>query len=210
MPTPADDDRETIAWPFWMLRFVATDDPDAFSDLIWSVGGSPPYGGVSYDEGAAVYELLESYRGAGEATPEAYDAVRAHIADNVERQDALEIFRLNDRIVSRPSALDGDAIARGSELATRIGHDGLRCLFRAYEAQRAHQSGEVGRARDLTIEALRIGLPVAATDNAYARRMAQLAQNAIALTAMAGDRAGALRLQAQLADLLNPNLQNEE
>ena len=94
MPTPADDDRETIAWPFWMLRFVATDDPDAFSDLIWSVGGSPPYGGVSYDEGAAVYELLESYRGAGEATPEAYDAVRAHIADNVERQDALEHIRL--------------------------------------------------------------------------------------------------------------------
>jgi hypothetical protein len=69
-----------------------------------------------------------------------------------------------------------------------------------------HRAGGVPRARDLTIEALKLGLPLAAEDASYSKRIAQLGQNAIALTALAGDRAGALRMQTQFADLLNPSL----
>jgi hypothetical protein len=54
--TADDPDYTTLPWPHWMLRYVSSDDPEAMSDLEWSVGGSPPYGGVSYDEASAVYD----------------------------------------------------------------------------------------------------------------------------------------------------------
>jgi hypothetical protein len=41
---------------------------------VWSVGGSPPWG-VSYDEAAAVYELIEDYQGIDTASSESYTAV---------------------------------------------------------------------------------------------------------------------------------------
>ena len=56
-------DRTTIPWHIWLLRYMATDDESAFEDLIWSVGGSPPYGDISYEEAGAVYDLLQEFRG---------------------------------------------------------------------------------------------------------------------------------------------------
>jgi hypothetical protein len=202
---PPEDPTKT-AWPYWMLRYVATDDESAFSDLVWSVGGSPPYGGVSYDEAGAVYKLLEDYRGPGEASPKSYAAVQKYARGHQERLDALAAFKINDQITSASETFSAEVVTRGSRLAAKIDHDGLRCLFLAYEAQIAHRAGGVPRARDLTIEALKLGLPLAAEDASYSKRIAQLGQNAIALTALAGDRAGALRMQTQFADLLNPSL----
>jgi hypothetical protein len=81
-----------VPWPEWLLRYLACDNEESFEDLIWSVGGSPPYGGVSYEEGAAVYELLEKYRGPGKAPEGAYQKLRGFIAKVPDRLDALETF----------------------------------------------------------------------------------------------------------------------
>ena len=67
--------RADIPWPNWILRYVGADAPDAMEDLVWSVGGSPPYGGVSYDEASEVYNLLEKFMGPGKAPKAAYDSV---------------------------------------------------------------------------------------------------------------------------------------
>lgn len=203
MPAPPGDPSKT-PWPYWMLRYIATDNENAFMDLVWSVGGSPPYGGVSYEEAKAVYDLLEDYRGPGEASPKSYDAVRRYVKGQQDRLDALDAFSINDEITSAPESFTAGVVARGSQLAARVGHDGLRCLFLAYDAQLAHRLGNLVRARDLTVEALKLGLSVAAEDSAYAKRVAQLAQNAISLTALTGDRETAVRLQRQFADLLDP------
>jgi hypothetical protein len=205
MSAPPDDPSKT-PWPYWMLRYIATDDENAFENLVWSVGGSPPYGGVSYEEASAVYDLLEDYRGPGEASPKSYAAVRGYLEGHSERLDALEAFSINDQITSAPQSFTADVVDRGSKLAAKLGHDGLRCLFLAYDAQLAHRLGNVARARDLTVEALKLGLSVAAEDSAYTKRIAQLAQNAISLTALAGDRDAAMRMQTQFGDLLDPNL----
>ena len=204
--TAPPDNPSALPWPYWMQRYIATDDEQAFWDLVWSVGGSPPYGGVSYEEAKAVYDLLEDYRGAGEASPASYAAVKMFAKGHQERLDALEAFKINDEITSAPESFGADVAARGSRLAAKIGHKGLKCVFLAYEAQVTHRNGDVGRARDLTIDALKLGLLLAAEDAAYGKRVAQLAQNAIALMAMSGDRAGALHLQTQLADLLDPQM----
>ncbi len=200
------DNRTAIAWPAWMLRYIATDDEGAFWDLVWSVGGSPPYGGVSYDEAKAVYDLLEDYRGPGQAAPTSYERVAAFAGNDPMRRRALDAFRINDTITSAPESFTEEAVILGTRVAEDLDHDGLRCLFKAYAAQIAHQHGNAAAARDLTIEALKVGLPVAAKDPAYARRIAQCAQNAVSFTALAGDRDAAIRLQAQLADIIDPGL----
>lgn len=206
MTESRERDPTKVAWPYWMRRFIATDDENAFMDLVWSVGGSPPYGGVSYDEAKAVYELLEDYRGPGTASKTSYARVAQYAKGDPQRADALEAFRINDEITSGPDSFETDVVARGSRLAAKLGDNGLRCLFLAYDAQLAHRGGDLARARDLTLEALKLVLPVAAEDTAYAKRVAQLAQNAVSLTALAGDRAGALRLQQKLAEVLDPGL----
>jgi hypothetical protein len=71
-----DTKRTSTPWPYWLIRYLASDDPSAFEDLISSVRGSPPYGGVSYDAvAAAVCERLEAYRGPGRAPDDACAAV---------------------------------------------------------------------------------------------------------------------------------------
>src|SRR5712692_1050262 len=104
-------------WPYWMLRYVGTGEPQAFEELIWSVGGSPPYGGVSWEEAGAVYEMLESYQGAGRADPEKYSAVESFAGGDHANRLALEIFRIHDSVASSPNDLNETELARGGSLA---------------------------------------------------------------------------------------------
>ncbi|MGW8369710.1 MAG: hypothetical protein ACWGPN_13675 [Gammaproteobacteria bacterium] len=175
-------------------------------DLIWSVGGSPPYGDVPYDEAAAVYELVEDYRGPGMASPACYQAVESFCADDEERANALEAFRINDQITSDPDGFTADAVAAGAELAEKADYDGLRCLFMLYEAEILMRQQDIEAARDKTLAALRLGLQLASDDDAYATRVAQAAQNAISLTQLSGDTEGAERLREQLSGVLNEGL----
>src|SRR5262249_50602964 len=71
---PANDD-PMKAWPHWMLRHMLIDNEQSYWELVTSVGGSPPYGGVSYEEAEAVFKLVEDFHGKGMASPSHYKAV---------------------------------------------------------------------------------------------------------------------------------------
>ena len=60
--------RTALPGPHWMLRYIGTDDKDALNDLVWSAGGAPPYSGISHNEASAVFDLIEDYMGAGQAS----------------------------------------------------------------------------------------------------------------------------------------------
>lgn len=202
----SEEERTSIPWPFWLARQMVADSPEAFEDVIWSVGGSPPYGGVSYDEAAAVYELLEDYRGPGQASDASYEKVAGFIQDQPDRLNTLEAFRVNDAITSFSDSYSIETVQRGAQLAEALDQDGLRALFEAYEAGILIRNGDDEGARDLSLDALKRMLPLAAEDAVYSNRVAQLAQNAVALTARAGDVEMARKLQEQLREVLDPNL----
>ena len=195
-----------IAWPHWMLRAVATGDEQAMWDLIWSVGGSPPYGGVSYDEAKAVYDLCEAYRGPGMAAESVYDRVRQHCTADDKRKSALDAFHANDRITSDPTEFSAAAVEDGSAIAKRIEHEGLRSLFLLYAADIALREDDKPKALEATLSALRKLLELAAEDDAYAMRVAQAAQNAVSITHLNGDTEGAERLRTQLSGVLDSSL----
>jgi hypothetical protein len=208
--TRSEQERTSRPWPFWLLRQIVADDSESFEDLIWSVGGSPPYGGVSYDEAAAVFELLEDFRGPSQASDASYSKVESFIEDRPECLHALDAFRINDTIVSSPETYSMDSVQRGADLAEALDHDGLRAVFQAYEAGILIREEDEEGARDLTMDALKRLLPLAAEDTVYSRRVAQLAQNAVALTTRTGDVDTARKLQEQLSDVLDPSLLAEE
>lgn len=192
--------RTATAWPEWMLRFIATDDEQAFSDLIWSVGGSPPYGGVSYEEGAAVYDFLD---GPDKASATKYQKLKSFIQNQPDRLTTLELYYIDQQIISAPDNFSSQLVSKGKALAEKLNHDGVRGLFFAYESQLAHQRGDIAGAREKTMQALTIFLRLADQDQAYALRAAQTAQNAISFTALSGDMDTARQLQTQLQPVLD-------
>jgi hypothetical protein len=198
-----DSARTSIPWPIWMLRFVASGDDQAFWDLIWSVGGSPPYGGVSYDEASAVYHLVEDYRGSGMASQRLYDAVRELIQHDPYRQAVLEVFRCNDQITSNPDSFTNQPITTGLALSNQLKHPGVQAVFLAFRSQLAHREGNIERAKEDTLAALAAFLQLADGDAVYANRAAQSAQNAIAFTDMTEGRSAAVKLQSKLASVLS-------
>ena len=125
-------ERTDTPWPVWMLRFIATDAPSALDDLTWSVGGSPPYGGVSYDEASAVYDFLEQYRGPGMAPQSAYDAVLRLAGDKPDAVDVLDIFRCYDEVTSSPDSFAAEPVERGLELCRKVNHTGAQATFLAF------------------------------------------------------------------------------
>jgi hypothetical protein len=197
-------DPTTIAWPEWMLRYVGTDDPGSFDDLIWSVGGSPPYGGVSYDEAAAVYALLEEYRGPGTASEASYDDVHAFLEPRSRPALALETFRCVDWIQSDDEGYSLQPVHRGLDLARQLRHDGAQASFLSFEAGWHVREGDDESSRRLTRAALDMFLPLAEADEAYAKRVSQLAVNAVSLTARCGDLVGARQLLHDLAEVMEP------
>ena len=120
-----------IPWPDWVLRFIAADNEESFMDAIWSVGGSPPYGGVSYEEAAAVYYLLEDYRGPGMAGEKLYEDVRGFIRRDPYRQAVLDIFYVNDQEVGR---VTDDTFSRGDIglMVRTLGAGGVHVQFDNY------------------------------------------------------------------------------
>jgi|HubBroStandDraft_5_1064220.scaffolds.fasta_scaffold137639_2 hypothetical protein len=197
-------DRTSKPWAFWMLRYIATDDTEAMNDLIWSVGGSPPYGGVSYEEAEAVYELIEDFRGPGEASDERYRRVESYIKNDAERQQALAAFRCCDEITSSPGSFTCKPVDRGLTLARETGHRGVEAAFLCYQSDYQLRKGDLKGARDSTKEALDRYLALVDADPAYANRIRQNSQNLISFTAMAGDVPGALKLLQGLGELLPP------
>ena len=189
-------------WPWFMLRYMMQDDEDSMDALLWSVGGSPPYGGISYEEAAAVYELIEDFRGSGEASEESYDEVRAHLRDNPEREQVLDLFRCYDRIVSHSDSYSADVVDEGLALAQSIGDPASVALFKLFHAGIMAREGQNAEAANFTLEALDSLLTAAEDNPASRKRVEQAAQNAVALTALAGDVPRARELFEMLSEVL--------
>jgi hypothetical protein len=199
-------ERTERAWPYWMMRYVGSDDRQAMEDLIWSVGGSPPYGGVSWEEAEAVYELLEAYRGPGAADEAHYDKVRATIPSRPDRLVVLDIFHCADQIQSRPDSYGREPVDRGLALARQVGHRGAEATFLSFEAGWLFRAGDVAAAADRTVQALEAFLELADGDPVYEKRVEQSAQNAVGLTARSGDEARARELLQHLVHVLEPDV----
>jgi len=203
---PSQGERTDRPWPFWMMRYLGTDDMQAMEDLIWSVGGSPPYGGVSWEEAEAVYELLEAYRGAGAAGESRYDKVAATIQSRPERLMVLDIFRCADEIQSASDSYGPEPVERGLALARQAGHRGAEAGFLSFQAGWLFRRGDQADAADKTLQALEIFLELADNDPAYEKRVKQSAQNAVAMTAMSSNIPRARELLQQLAQVLDPDV----
>jgi hypothetical protein len=188
----------SVPWPSWLLRFIASDDRSAFNDLVWSVGGSPPYGGVSYEEAEAVYNLLEQFMGPGRAPEGAYEAIRRFIRDKPERLDALEVFRRRDCIASSPEDYSEEDVVVGIALSEKLGHAGVRAYFLTLQAQLRYKAGEIPEAKRLTFEALPVLLDLAARDSAYIERATIIGQNAVSFASLDGDFEAARKIKAIL------------
>jgi tetratricopeptide (TPR) repeat protein/CHAT domain-containing protein len=188
------EERQSHPWPFWMLRYIASGDREAFNDLIWSVGGSPPYGNVSYNEASAVYDLLEEYRGPGTAPAAAYEAVQKYIGGNTERMQALELFRIHDRIASNADDYTDEDVSDGLELATAVGHSGMRAYFLNLQGSTHNKRQDIPAAKAAFLNSLSLFLTAWAEDQAYADRVMTDFQNAIILCVADGDFARAHEL----------------
>jgi hypothetical protein len=180
-------DRSSKPWPYWMLRYVASNDPRAFSDLVWSVGGSPPYGKVNYEEAELVYKLLETFQGPGAASPALYDRVSERLGGRPDAVTALEVFRIHDRIASDPSAYTKEDVDAGLALAGELNHVGLTCYFLLLRAGLAHRNGDIDDAKSDTLDALTALVPLVAEDPVYLEQARKAAQNAASFCAMEGD-----------------------
>ncbi len=191
-------DRTSLPWTHWLLRYAASNDEEAFKDLVWSVGGSPPYGGVSYEEVEAVYELLEEYRGPGDASAQAYEKVRKLIAHKPESLRALELFRIHDRIASSSQDFSAQDVERGAELAEELGHPGARAYFTLLRAELMYRSGEIPEAAQHTSEGLAALQELAFADPVYAGQLLKAAKNAVSFAALDGDFAFARTVHAQM------------
>jgi hypothetical protein len=189
-----------------MLRYVGSDDIKAMNDLMVSVGGSPPWGGVSYDEASAVYELLEDYSGPGAAADASYAAVLAFLDGGSDSALTVEVFRCVDAIQSDPEDYGRDPVDRGLKLARRLGHPGAEASFLSFEAGLHIRQGDDESARKLTRKALDMFLELADADEAYTKRVQQSAANAVSLTARTGDLVEARRLFDDLADVMDSDV----
>lgn len=200
------DDQTSVPWPQWMLRYIGANNEEAFTDLMWSVGGSPPYGGVTYDEGAAVYRLLESHTGAGEASPAAFAEVRSLAAGRQGALAALDAFECYDAIVTAPDSIAPALTDRALELADNIGHDGARAGLLVLAGQARMQQSDLVESTHLFQDALALFAMLAERDGAYEERLRMTAQNAISMTANAGDLGTARSLFSQVGNLIpEPN-----
>lgn len=200
------DDQTSLPWPHWMLRYIGANNQQAFMDLMWSVGGSPPYGGVSYEEGAAVYRLLESHTGPGEASPAAFAEVRSAVGTRQDALAALTAFECYDSIVSAPDSIAPAVADRALALAGQIEHDGGRAGLLVLAGQGRLQQGDLAGSAQLFQDALALYATAAAGDSAYDERLGMTAQNAISMAANAGDIGTARSLFRQVGNLIpEPN-----
>lgn len=195
-------DRTDMPWPYWMLRYVGADDPEALDDLIWSVGGSPPYGGVSYEEAETIYNLVEQIMGPGMASKAAYKSAKKAAGKRADARDSIEILQCYDEVVSSPETFSSSLVLRGLELAVKINHSGARATFLALTAQIAYRNGDLQEASRKSMEALKLYLELAGQDPVYEMRVSQNATNTVSYTAMSGDLDEARRLLSHLSDFM--------
>jgi hypothetical protein len=181
-------DQSALPWPYWLSRAILASCEVAWMDAVWSVGGSPPYGGVSYEEGAAVYELLEAYRGPGMASSSTYDGVAAHLGGDPAAVLALEIFRLHDAIASRTSPhATREEIDAGRALAEDLRDPRATLYFELLDGDLAIQEERLTDAKERFITCAGGLQALAMEDPVYIPRLADVMVNVASLSVRDGD-----------------------
>ncbi len=202
-------DKTLFAWPYWLLRYIASGDDEAFNDIVWSVGGSRPYGDTSYEEASAVYDLLQDYIGQGMASESSYEAVGRYIKDKPERLDALEAFHCHDRIASSPTSYSEQNVVSGIRLGEKIGHKGVWAYFITIQSQLLYKSGEIAQALELINVAIQIYVSFAMNETVYTKRLISVANSLIYFTAIEGDFTLARILLTQFSKMYYTGLLDE-
>jgi len=186
---------QDIAWPHWMRRHIAVGSEQTYQDLIWSVGGSPAYGGVGWKEAEAVYKLLEEgYRGPGTADESLYGSLLGFVGKDREKTLTLQAFRLHDRIASAPESFSQADVECGATIARELNDDGLIAYFELLGAQLAHRDGDIGRAKQLTVDSFTRLSRLALGDDAYVTALGKASINGVSFAVMDGDFATARAL----------------
>ncbi len=189
-----------LPWPHWMRRHIAVGREQTYHDLISSVGGSPPYGGVGRKEAEAVFKLLEEgYRGPRAADDALYSALQICIGKNREKALTLQAFRLHDRIASAPDNFTTADVEAGAVVARELSDAGLIAYFALLAAQLAHREGDMARAKQLTLESFTHLSKLTLTDTAYTEPLGKASINGVSFAVMDGDFAAA-RVMAPLAN----------
>jgi hypothetical protein len=198
-------------WPDHMLRYIASEDQNVLNDLIWSVGGSPPSGGISYDEAGAVYELVEQYYGHGlkTAPKSAYDKVRKFLKSDRKKLNTLDLFQCYDHIVSSQNTFSKKEVDHGLSLCKKLGHTPALMYFLSLLAEVLYRDGNIGKAKDILVDILPTYMYEASQDVVYSARAVAAVQNAISFTAMDGDFPAARQMLDKLGHLISPGAREQ-
>jgi tetratricopeptide (TPR) repeat protein len=191
-------ERSEVKWPFWLVRYIASDSKEAFNDLIWSVGGSPPYGGVAYDEASAVYELLEDYLGEGKASEGSYAKVEKFIINKPVEMKAMEAFRIYDKVVSNSENYTLKDLRIGNEDAVDVVDQPLTAYFNLLKAGVYYREGDPVNAYQFAIKAVDPLLTFQQNDAVYLDRLAAALTNSAVFANLNGDMAEARRCAFEL------------
>lgn len=175
------------AWPYWLLRYVATSEPQALMDVMTSVTASPPYGSVSVEEASAVDNLLQEYMGQGQASAECYEALTRFTSSDQQKLLALEIFRIHDAIASSPDDFPESSVELGSSLAHELQHEGAIVYFDLLRAQLCQTRGDIEDAYKLTFAGFNQLLRLALKDQIYAKRSGDITGNVVVMAVLNGE-----------------------
>lgn len=191
-------DRTEVKWPFWLVRYIVSDSKEAFEDLIWSVGGSPPYGGVDYDEAAAVYELLEDFRGVRRASESLYAKVEKFIINKPVEMKALEAFRIYDKVASNSETYTLKDLRIGSEDAINVVDQPLTSYFNLLKAGVHYRDGDFVNAYEYAIKGVDPLITFTQNDPVYLGRLSAAFTNSAIFANLNGDMAEARRCALEL------------
>jgi hypothetical protein len=115
----------------------------------------------------------------------------------------LDLFECYDKIVSASDSYSQDAVDAGLAIAKSMEDPACIGLFMLFDAGIMSRERRNADAARVTLEALDLLLMAADENPAARRRVEQAAQNAVALTALAGDVPKASELLDTLADVLS-------
>lgn len=179
--------REDIPWPYWMIRYIVADNQEAMEDLVWSVGGSPPYGNVPYEEAEDVYNLIESFRGPGKAQEIRYANVEKHILHKPLALKALEAFRLYDNVASNAEEYTYADLRIGRDEAVGVVEEPLTSYYRLLKSGLKYREGFMDEAYQLAAESLEPLKRFAENDPAFDNRYCQALTNTAIFATLNGD-----------------------
>ena len=191
-------EKNEIKWPFWMVRYIVADTKQALDDLIWSVGGSPPYGNVSYEEAEAVYNLIQDFMGSDKATERSYAKVEKFIINKPVELKAIEAFRIYDIVASNSANYAYNDLRIGNDDAVDVVDQPLSSYFNLLKAGLKYKEGDLKEALKLSVKAVDPLLNFAQNDPVYLNRLSQTLTNTAMFATLNGDLAEARRCANEL------------